>query len=263
MTKLNIVLSKVEHLKSSFTQSIKDYVHFFSKGDGNFRGIKKTYEPRPETHDIPGDRESKAIVTTVKEKLDWWRETNKDYINNLFNVEATNATGPSADLLVDGKLFARCTSLELMRLIGILESGDFRKMHEVIPTRSDAENWRETTAEQYAGRDVQEKPQQKGVKTTTVKKISILKDPNVEFLKDAAKYTPVTTSEDIFTELGDWTIQHFTGEFSAKQVANILRWYTKLLVGAKEALKKANEAEMVESKITMDKLADYLHEGKI
>jgi hypothetical protein len=264
--KLNVLLGKVEHLASSYKQSIKDYFTFFSKSQGAFRGIRKTYNPRPETIDLPSERESKAIITTVGEKLDWLVDSASEYINGLFNVECTNGRGDAyAVLKVDEVNFGNLTSLELLRLIGLLESEDLENMYKSIPVRSDAENWRDSEDELYKSRaGIKEIPMLTGVKKSIMKEQYIIKDPNlVDNPAVLAKYTPILGIKDTVIELGDWTIQHFTGEMSQKERAEILKRRTKLLVAAKAALKEANETEIAKSDMTAAKLFSFLHTGKI
>lgn len=262
--KLNVLLGKVETLSGSFKQSIKDYVDFFKKQQGQFQGIRKTYLPRPDTVDLPSEKQSKKIVTTVKEKLDWLEETNKDYIDALFAVEATNASGvATAPLVIDGINFGSFTAGELLRLVSLLSSEDLKQMYENIPVRSDAENWNKSIDDLYQNREgIYEVPITSGIKKSIMKEQYILKDPNMTDAT-AARYVPVTSTRDTSVDLGDWTLQHFTGEASQRERAEILRRYTKLLVAAKGALKTANEAEVQESWMTSKKLFGYLHTGSI
>jgi hypothetical protein len=266
--KLNVLLGSVKHLESSFKAAIKDYITFFGKSQGAFRGIRKTYSPRPDTIDIPGERDSKAIQTTVKEKLDWFVESNSTYIDGLFAAEATNASGLAvAQLEVDDMIIGTYSSLELLRLISILESEGLESMYSGIPVRSDSENW-DASDDSGFGYDkrngIFETTKQVGVKKSMTKEQYILKDPNIDPSNpNAAKYTPVTAVKETILELGDWTVQHFSGEETHRNRADILRRRTRLIVAAKEALKKANEVEVQGSDMTAKKLFAYLHTGKI
>ncbi len=258
-------MGRVESLASNFKANLQDYVQFFTKHQGNFKGIRKTYIPRPDTIDLPTERVSIAVVTTVQEKLDWFVETNERYITDLFSVEATNAGNiATASLEVDGIYFGEFTSLELLRLVSLLESVDMKNMYANIPVRSDAEDWQFSHDDLYENRyGIWELPKISGIKRSISKESYILEDPNVDKLKDTSKYTPIQSSRDTVLDLGDWTVQSFTGEFSHTQRANILRRYSKLLIAAKDALKTANEAITIESNMTAKKLFGYLHEGKI
>lgn len=258
--KLNVLLAKTDHSESQFKKLFSDTVAFFKGKQGEFRGIKKTYAPRPETIDLPTERAFIAVVTTVGEKLDYIEETAEEHIDNLFSVEATNASGQAtADLIVDGTNWGTLSSLELLRLKSLLEKGGMEDLYANIPVRSDSDIWNVSDDPAYVDRDVYEGPQQSGTKKSITKESYILPDPNVQYLKDTSKYVPVQGVKDTIMELGDYTIQHFSGEYSHRDRAGILGRRSKLLSGVIEALKKANEAESVPSAVTADRLFSYLH----
>lgn len=263
-TKLNILLAKTDHLANSYKSSIKDYIQFFKDKQSAFKGEKKTYEAKPGTIDIPSERGNKMVVTTVSEKLDWLKETNTEFINSLFSQEATNAAGVAkASLTVDGVEFGEFSSLELLRLKSILENGELEQMYSNIPVRGDDEEWDSTSEDQYKGRQIFEGKKQSGIRKSITKESYIISDPNIKELKDSSSYKPQVASKDTVTELGEYTYQKFSGEWSHRERAELLRRRTKLLSAVIEALKVSNEADVVESKMTADKLFGYLHSGKI
>jgi hypothetical protein len=262
--KLNILLAKTDHLSNSYKQSIKDYLQFFKDKQSSFRGEKKTYEAKPGTIDIPSERGNKVVVTTVNEKLDWLKETNSEYINSLFSQEATNAAGVArAKLTVEGVEFGDFSSLELLRLKSILENGELEQMYANIPVRADDEEWNATVEEQYHGRPIFEGKKSEGLRKSITKESYIISDPNIKDLKDSSSYKPQVATKDTVTELGDYTYQKFSGEWSHRERAELLRRRTKLLSAVIEALKTSNEAVVVSSNLTADVLFGYLHTGKI
>lgn len=262
--KLNVLLAKTEHSASQFKKLISDYVAFFKGKQGDFRGIKKTYSPREGTVDEPSMRGNVSVVTTVGEKLHWLEETLEEHINNLFSVEATNASGTvKAKLVVDGVDFGELSSLELLRLKSILETQDLEQLYANIPVRSDSDIWKLTEDTQYVGRNIFESPRQEGIKKSITKTSYILSDPNVQYLKDTSKYVPQVASQDTVLELGDYTVQHFTGESTHRDRAEILKRRSKLLGAVIEALKVANEANSISSSVTAEKIFGYLHRGRI
>lgn len=263
--KQNVLLAKTDSLAPSFKKGIVEYAKFFKDKQGAFLGERKTYTPRPETIDLPSERGNKLVTTTVEEKLKYLVETSKDYIDALFAVEATNASGKIAvDLMLDGKKFATVSGLELLRLKNLLESTELQAMYQNIPVRSDAEEWELTDNEMYSDRgEIYESPKQEGTKKSTTKTHYILEDPNVSKLKDASSYVPQVASRDIITELGDYSFQKFSGEYSQVEKANILSRLTKFLTAVIEALKKANEAEAVRSEVTAEKFFGYINHGTI
>lgn len=262
--KLNVLLAKTEHAAASFKAIVKEYTGFFKGHQGAFQGIKKTYTPKEGTADIPDMRGEKRIQTTVNEKLDFFKLTQSAYIDNLFSFEATNASGVAkAELIVEGRSFGKLTSLELMRLKTLLQSSELETMYAAIPVRSDAEIWSESDEEHYKERKgIFATPLQSGKKNSIMKENYILPDPNVQYLKDTSKYQPVVGTKDTLLELGEYTLQNFSGEYSQFQRAEILRRRSVLLNAVIAALKEANDVEVVSSEVTSEKLFGYLHTGE-
>lgn len=262
MNKLNVLLATTDHQAAQFRKCLEDYVKFFKSKQGEFKGEKKTYTPKDGTIDIPSERKNDIVVTTVDEKLKWLEETLTEYIDSVFSVEATNSSGNArARLVVDGTDLGEFSSLELLRLKSLLESGTFEEMYSSIPVRSDSEQWDKTTNEAYQDREIFESPIQRGTRKSVMKEAYILPDPNITKGTDS-KYTPQIASKDTVIELGDYTFQKYSGEWSHRQRAELLRRRTSLLSSVIAALKTANEAEAVQSKLTAKTLFNYLHKGE-
>lgn len=264
MVKQNVLLAKLEQGAGIFRAMLRDYALFFKKNASDFRGVKNTYTPKPDTVDLPNERAYTPVVTTVDEKVKYLETSSKEYINDMFTCEATNASGAArADLIVDGKVIANLSSLELLKLKSFLENPQLMEMYNAIPVRSNAEIWDATKAEEYTGRAIFESPILEGLKKSITKEQYILEDPNLSKMKDASSYKPQIAVKDTVMELGDYTMQKFTGEWSTRQRAEVLSRRNKLVTAVVTALKVANEAEVVTSEMTADKLFGYLHEGKL
>jgi hypothetical protein len=258
--KLNVLLGKTDALAPIFKGHLKDYIGFYKNSQGAFLGEKKTYSPREGTIDLPANRNNKLVQTTVDEKLRYFVEHQSEYINAVLDQEATNASGAvKAELIVDGQSWGEMSSLELLRLRGVLDMQEFKDMHSTIPVRSDAEVWNKTTNEDYSDRNIWESPLIKRVEKTTDKESYILADPNIQFLKDNNAYKPQIGVKTITVELGDATAQKFSGEWTQKQKADVLAKISKLKVAITEALKKCNEAEVVKSAVDSNKVFGYLY----
>jgi hypothetical protein len=259
--KLNVLLAKTDALAASFRASVTDFRNFFSAKQAEFRGERKTYEPASGTIDLPSERGEKKVVTTVDEKLKWFEETHKDYVDALFSQEATNASGTAkAELKVGGTSWGTFSSLELLRLKSLVENGELDQMYNAIPVRSDSEIWEACTNESYAERTIVQSPLLQGMKKSTLKEQYILPDPNVT-RETAAKYTPQIASKDTHIDLGNYTHQKYSGEWTHRQRAELLRRKQILYVAIIEALKVANEVETVESSLTSTRIFNYLHKG--
>jgi len=262
--KLNVLLAITDHLAGQFKNLVDDYNKFFRQHQGAFKGERKTYTPNPDTVDDPTARGIRLIQTTVDEKITYLEENTGEYINALFSQEATNASGAAkAELKVDGRSFGTFSSLELLRLKSLVEGGSFKSVYENIPVRNDDELWTKADDQAYSGRTgVYASTLIEGSKKTTVKDSYILDDPNIGKL-EGGKYTPQVASKDTTVELGKFTHQKFSGEWSHRQRAELLSRKDKFLTAVVEALKLANEAETVESDMTSTKLFNYLHRGEL
>lgn len=258
--KLYKLLAVTDTLAANFKGLLKDYIHFFSKNQGAFLGEKKTYTAQEGTIDDPKKRGTRKVQTTVNEKLSWLEETLAEYIQALFDQEATNASGqPTAELIVGGENWGFFSTLELLRLKSFLENNDLKTMYENIPVRSDAENWSPTSSDEYEGRMVYESPLFSYDNKTTEKESYILPDPNLEKLGAGKQYTPQIGQKTTTISLGTGTVQSFSGEWSQREKAELLRRLKTLHVSVVKALKEANDCEIVESKLKADMIFSYLH----
>lgn len=261
--KTNVLLALLEQGNSVFKALISDYIGFFKRDQGSFRGVRKTYAARPDTMDEPSMRGAVSVVTTVEEKLQWFKDNASDYLNQKLSMEATNASGNArADLIIDGTTIANLSSQELLSLKNLLENKEVMQMYSNIPVRSDAEIWSKTTSEEYVGRDVYEQPLMNGIKKSITKEQYILEDPNLSKMKNTDSYKPVIAVRETPLELGDWTSQLFSGEWTHTKRANLLKRKNILYLAVIEALKKANEVEAVPSTIRAESIFNYLQNGE-
>lgn len=262
--KLNVLLALTDALRVKFKNMVLDYTRFFSKSQGNFLGLKATYTPREGTIDDPSKRKTVKIVTTVNEKIDYFINESKQFIDALFSQEKTNSLGiANAELIVDGISWGTFSSLELLRLKSLIEAGDLGNLEGLlseIPVRSDSEIWKKSVDEEYTGRDVWETPMITGVSKTTNKEEYILEDPNVATGKISG-YSPKTAVRTTVQELGDYTMQQFSGEWSHRERALALKRRNDLLTATIKALKECNDCESVASQLTSEKIFGYIFKG--
>lgn len=261
--KMNTLLATTEHKASSCNKMIADYSVFFKDKQGSFKGSKKTFSPREGFVDQPNMRESKQVVTTVDEKFEWFGQNLIPYLNDLFSIEATNSIGAAkVELKVGDKSFGMLSALELMRLKNFLTNTNLDKVYQNIPVREDKEVWKLSTDSEYSGRKVYENLMITGVTKTTTKRQEILSDPNIDKLKDSSRYTPMVTTIDTVETTGDYTAQIFSGEWSQRERAELLRRKSELLGAVIKALKEVNDIESVKSDLDSEALINYLHFGK-
>lgn len=262
--KMNTVLAAVEHSTATVNRLVSDYTRFFKDKGGAFLGIKKTYSPREGYPDDPTKTGTTLVTTTVDEKIDWAEKILKDHFKNVFTVEATNSLGaPTVELVVEGQSFGNLTALELMRLKSILTNKEFETMYSSIPVRSDAEVWNPSDDPDYAGRNVFETELVKGVAKTTETEEVILKDPNLDPQHLPSNYNAKVTTKRKIAEIGDYTMQKFSGEWNHRQRAELLRRRGALLEAVIKALKEVNDVQAAEPNLDVEKFVDYIHRGTV
>lgn len=263
MMKMNTLLAKVEHSASSFNRMIADYCVFFSKKQGMFEGIKKTFKPRDGYQEDARYMGTTKVATTVGEKLNWFEENAIPHLKDVFSVESTNSKGAyKVELKVGNVSFGFLTALDLMRLKTLLTKKEWEQMYENIPVRSDSEVWEDCTDSEYSGREIYQTPMQSGVTRTTESEEVILKDPNLDPAKLPANYNAKVTIKKRTVETGDYTLQKFTGEWTQRQRAELLRRRSQLLAAVTEALKEVNDVETEKPNLNVDALIGFLHKGE-
>ena len=260
---MNTLLAKVEHGSSRFAKMIGDYLAFFKGKQGAFAGIKKTHVPREGYTEDKSCIANTKVITTVGEKLEWFEQQSIPFLKELFAVEATNSKGANTvELVVDGISFGHLTALDLMRLKTLLTKKEWVEMYENIPVRSDAEVWEPCTDSEYEGREIFQTPMLKGVTRTTESEEVILKDPNINPDKLPANYNARTTIKKKVVETGDYTLQNFTGGWTQRQKAELLRRRSQLLAAVVEALKEVNDTVSERPNLNVETLVNFLHHGK-
>jgi hypothetical protein len=264
--KLNVKLALTDQLRQNYKNLVNDYSKFFAKSQGAFKGEKRTYTPKEGTIDDPSKRGNILVAITVHEKLDYFINNSSKFIDALFSQEKTNSLGlAKAELKVNGESWGEFTSFELLRLKSLIESSDLGKLGEMlenIPVRPDSEVWNKTNEDEYSGRDIYETEKFTGVAKTTIKTPYVLEDPNMKGRELPSNYTPPVVTRDEIHELGDYTKQNFSGEWTHRQRALCLKRRSELITSITEALKIANECESVESELTAEKIFNYLFFGE-
>jgi hypothetical protein len=259
MSTLNEKISRAEHHSSTFNKLLEEYRNFFKSSQGAFLGEKRTYTPREGTIDNPKLRGTVLVQTTVSEKLEYLRDEASKAFNNQMSVDATNASGQiKAELVVEGESFGTFSSLELLRLKSFLQNPTFVSMIETIPVRSDSEIWEPNQDPEYVGRAIVQSPLVTHTEKTTVKESYILDDPNLARLKDTSSYVPQVAIKTTTEDLGDATVQKFSGASTQAYKASVLKRRSELYSAVLVALKKCNELESVKSGLTYDRIHNFL-----
>lgn len=153
--KQNVLLAKTEHTKAQYSQLLKNYIEAFKKNQGLFQGARQTYEALNGYLDEPGKRGNRLVQNTIPDYLAYFVKTCKDHITNLFDIEATNASGKAtATLKVEDKIIGEFSTLELLRLKSFLDNPELTAMYTTLPVRSDTQNWVLSVDEEYKGKGI-------------------------------------------------------------------------------------------------------------
>ena len=261
--KMNTLLAKVEHEQSSANAMVRDYAAFFKTKQGAFKGEKNTYSAREGFTDKPEKRGLTRVTTTVAEKFEWFEERYIPFLQDLFSIEATNSKGANrVELVVNGHSFGFLSAAELMRLRNIITSKELDSMYQNIPVRSDAKVYEPCTDEEYEGREIMQTPLSASVERTTEMEEVILKDPNIDPQHLPANYRAAVSQKRRTVEIGDSTHQEFTGEWTQRKKAELLKRKSEILSAITVALKQVNEVDAEDPNLDANALIQYLHYGK-
>ena len=250
-TKLAVKLGLRDKIEKDFTNMVSDMTEKFSKKQGMF--IRNTFTAFEGFADDPTKRTFQKVSSTVKEQLDWFKNHAKDYFETVLTIEKTNAQGPKAELVVDGESWGMYTTLELLRLKGILDS-KLKAMVQVLPIRPESVVWKKTTDSIYEGRDVWETGIDEGHTKTTLKRTEIVADPHI---KDAPNRAPIAVPIETQVNTGKYTTQDFSGAITNKERAELEVRYNNIYKGVIAALEEANATVVAESDLG-DKVLGYL-----
>lgn len=262
--KLNVLLAITDTLRTKYKNMVNDMTKFFDKSQGAFLGERNTYIAKEGMDDVPSKRKYVKVVTTVDEKLLYYKKESAEFVDALMSQEKTNSSGVAkVELIVDGNSWGIFTSLELLRLKDLLESGNLGSIEQLlsnIPVRPDSEIWEVSTQEEYQGRNIWQGKLNSGVSKTTEKEEYILPDPNIATLSKLpnSSYTPKTSFKTKVVEVGDYTMQSFTGAWSHRERAYALKRRNDLLVAVIAALKVANDCESIKSTLTAEKIFGFI-----
>ena len=257
--KLNQLLAKTEAELSVLKTQLKEYFSYFRNSQGDFKGSLKTYEPAVNYADVPKNRESTNVVTTVDEKINYLFKILAPAFSGQLDIEATNASGMAkADLVINGVKWGTFSSLELMRLKNIVTDPKLTDMIKNIPVRSDKREWVPTEVDQYKDRNIVQTPDKSYSEFTTEKTQYILSDPNVSTSDSKINYVPQVATKTTKVEVGSGTFTEFSGEWTHRQRANTLKKLSDVVVAVTEALARANSTEVVSSDLSGTQLFNYI-----
>jgi hypothetical protein len=249
--KLAVLLGLRDKTEKTFGLMLDDMFSKFKNKQGLFKGFQKTYQAVDGYADEPSKRGYEAVASTVKEQLDWFKQHVTDYFNITFSIEKTNATGVITDFIVNGENWGKYSTLELLRLKSVLD-GKIKGLISELPIRKESVIWKKSTNADHEGREIFESPVDEGFSKTTIKESYILVDPHPD-----QKRQPIVGEKSTQVNIGAYTSQDYSGEYTTRQRALILAKYDQLYKAVIAALENANTIESQESDLG-DKVLEFL-----
>lgn len=179
--------------------------------------------------------ESKALVTTVADKLSYVRGHIERYFDTFARKEATNQTA-KADLVIDGvTLIEDAPATMLLGLESKLKT--MRAMYEAIPTLQPGADW---VLDPDRGADIF-KSSEPEVRMKTEKQIQH------KVLVEATKEHPAQIEKwNADVPVGKITLRSWSGMMSPAEKSALLGRIDTLIRAVKKARQRANTAEVVD-----------------
>ena len=250
MSKLHEVLAVDSDLAETAKKIATEALVTFTKKADHFFGATKRLEMFDESRkqEEEGTAESKEIVSTVQEKLDYVAEHIIRHLDCLAQKENTNQAAVGDVELEDGtKLLQKMPATLLLSLENKLAL--FRKMYEGIPTLAPGLEW------------IEDPTQRKGIyksshdiirhKTEKTFKSKILVEPTPQHPAQIEKWT-----EDV--PIGNFITTQWSGMVSPARKSELLGRIDALIRAIKKARMRANSTEVVKKSIGKV-LFDYIH----
>ena len=129
--RLSVLLGLRDKVETNFKNMVDDMFKKFKNNQGLFIGQRNTYQPLEGYADEPSKRGFTNVQSTVDEQLQWMKENTKDFMDVVFSIEKTNASGKvKAKLVVEGQEWGEYTSLELLRLKTTLDNSKFKELYK-------------------------------------------------------------------------------------------------------------------------------------
>lgn len=249
MAKLHEVLAVESGLQTAAKKIIDETIKTFGKKDEHFVETVKAVSHFAEEDQKLDTSETKALVTTVPDKLKYVVAPISRAYDSYLQKEATNQVA-SADLEIDGKVIAAAVPATV--LLGLeTKLSELRTIYEAIPTLAPGPTWL-PDASRGAGVYRSEHPALTFRTRKTVKPI---------ILAPATKEHPAQVnaiSEDV--PVAKITTTEWSGMLSSAQKSELLARVDKLIRAAKRARQRANSADVVKRQIGAA-LFSFIHDG--
>ncbi len=250
MSKLHELLAVEADKNNIATKLVEESRATLAKKPDHFRGFTKQILYFEEKRAAENAEETKLVVSTVDENLEYTLNHVASYFDVILQKEKTNQTAV-ADLIVNGVVFAK--DVPATFLLGMeTRIKALRALFEAVPTLPPAIDWKEDAS---AGAGHFRSPQtmvpktEKQVKYVT---LAAATDKHPAQVKDWTEDVPVAKIVTVEYS-GMWTVQ---------QKADALDRIDVILQAVKMARQRANTADVVSGKIGAV-LTGFMFDGTI
>ncbi|MHA1916278.1 MAG: DUF7873 family protein [Promethearchaeota archaeon] len=242
---LHQILAVENEKKSTASSMLAEALKTFKDKQGHFDGETRSYTRIEEESDILPN-EHRDVVTTVKERLEYTLGHLGPVIDLLVQKEETNASGSvHANFVVGEKEFGTFSATALLQLETQLKA--LRNLYNAVPTLDPVKDWKidPNTGRYKTGKEI-------SYRSVKVKDV-IVAYPATD------KHPAQTAVVDKDKQVGKWEKSFSSGRITPLQKSQLLGNIDKLINGVKKARSIANNAEVIDVRISK-KLFDFINE---
>ena len=253
MPKLHQVLAVEADLEGKYKRICMETLKVFGK-PALFTGSHRKLESFEE-NSVDHPEEHQELTTTVAERVEYTSNGIGNYLDAVYQKEATNQTA-MADLVIDGDvLLENMPATFLLALESRLKF--IRGIYEAMPTLTSGVGW-ERSADKGDNIWDMKHPEEK-IKTKLNFKSQILVP--AQFPKEGESGTSLPAQIEKWEEqepVGKFVKHIWSGMITSHQKAETLERIDKLIRGAKMARQKANSTPVVTNRVAI-KLMNYIN----
>jgi hypothetical protein len=249
MSKLHEILAVEGDLEGTAKKVINEAVNTFVKKPDHFIAFEKHYEPFNEGVENELPSESKDLVTTVGDKLDYVFGHVNNWFDAVLQKESTNQIA-KADIIIDGNIIAK--DVPATFLLGLENKlKDVRNLVAMVPTLAPAIPW---VADQVKGEGVYRSGKlQERIRTTKVMKPVVLYEATDKHPAQVKEST-----EDV--AIGKYVQTDWCSMISPAEKSRVMGRVDALIRAVKQARQRANNVDVLKVKIGKT-LSDYILKG--
>lgn len=251
MPKLHEVLAVESGLQTAAKKINEETTKTFGKKDEHFVETVRQVSHFAEEDVKLDTSETKAMVTTVFDKLLYGVQANVRAIDAYLQKEATNQLA-KADIVIDDKTIA--SDVPATVLLGLeTKLVDLRAVYEAIPTLAPGPTWKLDTSKRKEG----------GVYRSTLPDVTFRTKKTVKpvIMAPATEHHPAQVqaiTEDV--PVAKITTQHWSAMISPAEKSDLLERIDMLLRAVKKARQRANATTVVKRTIGKELFA-FVHAG--